>query len=554
MQLKRTGMAIFSSIVSIFFLAGSRSWTVPAKATPDKANNKAVIRGTVRDQQNPLYGILVKAQGEGKNSFTSVFTDDHGDYVFPPLPSGNYVVSVGTKWQEKVALEAASVKKDFVVELGPGFYNQTTGDSFLGVLPGSEAEKNNIVNNCGGCHTLWRLFDRGPNSPEGWTNLVRQMGLKKGGEGSLDPTVAPRVDMSGKNFQFLTHYYSDNVKPDLRQRGVVEAMFRPKGEGAKAVFTEWNLPQDFGGVNTAKPDSKGMIWFPAGSNGTLGRLDPRTGEVQMWKVPVGETVKSEEPPLHDIMIDKDDNVWLTGGGKNKIFKFDAKSLQFTTWDIPAEYGTKPHTGELDGKGNYWVTMQTGKPNGKGYVVQLNLQTGKATGYATKAFYPHAYGPEPYGLAIDKKGTIWFTELFGGKVGKIDPATGEMTEYSTPIPDAGPRRLALDSKGNLWFTECFVGKIGKLDPTTMKFTDYDLGVAGGGFPYSIRIDKADQVWFSMNSNNSIGKLDPKTKKIAYSLFPIPESNTIDPGFDFTGDPVTLVYGTHRAAVGRVYFRQ
>lgn len=539
--------------VAIFSFLGSEAEL--AKSAPAKANtaDPGVIRGTVRDQQNPLYGILVKAQAEGKNSFTSVFTDDRGDYLFPPLPSGNYVLSVGTKWQEKVTLDSSPVKKDFVVELGPGFFNQTTGDSYLGVLPGTAAEKNNIINNCGGCHTLWRLFDRGPNSPDGWTNMVRQMGLKKGGVGSLDATVAPRVDMSDKNFQFFARYFSDNVKSDLKQRGVVEAMFRPKGEGARAVFTEWNLPKEFGGVATAKPDSKGMIWFPAGSSGSLGRLDPRTGEVQKWKVPVGEIVKGAEPPLHDIMIDKEDNVWLTGGGKNKIFKFDARSLQFSTWDITEEYGTKPHTGELDGKGNYWVTMQTGKPNGKGYVVKLELQTGKVTGYATKDF-PHPYGPEPYGLVIDGKGTVWFTELYSGKLGKVDPATGEMTEYATPIPDAGPRRLALDSKGNLWFTECFAGKIGKLDPTTMKFTDYDLGVAGGGFPYSIRIDKSDQIWFSMNSNNSIGKLDPKTKKIAYSLFPVPESNTIDPGFDFSGDPVTLVYGTHRAAVGRVYFRQ
>ena len=59
---------------------------------------------------------------------------------------------------------------------------------------------------------------------------------------------------------------------------------------------------------------------------------------------------------------------------------------------------------------------------------------------------------------------------------------------------------------------------------------------------------------MNSNNSIGKLDPKTGKIAYSLFPVPESNTIDPGFDWMADPVDLVYGTHRAAVGRMYFRR
>ena len=552
MKQKHNQVWIAFAIVLACFLRGSEGRPEPAKAQ-DKSSDKGVIRGTVRDRQAPLYGILVTAKADGKNVSTSVFTDEHGEYVFPPLPAGNYQLSVGTKWQESVTLDAASVKKDFVVELGPWFLNQTSGDSFLGVLPGAEAEKKELINNCGGCHSIWRAVNRGPATSDGWTSLIRRMGLKKGGDGSLDPTVAPRVDMSAKNFPFLVKYFSDEFKSDLKQGRVVEAMIRPRGEGARAVFTEWDLPSNVGGIATAKVDSRGMIWFPSGRLGAVGRLDPRTGEAQTWPVPLGETTKGDEPPLHDILIDKQDNVWVTGGGADKIVYLNTKTFQYTVWDVPADYGKKPHTGDFDRDGNYWFTMQTGKP-GKGWVVKLDPRTGKFSGFPTKADFPHPYGPEPYGLVVDGKGSIWFTELFGSKLGKIDSQTGEMTEYSTLIPNAGPRRLGLDSKGNLWFTECFAGKIGKLDPTTMLFTDFDLGVPGGGFPYGLRVDKSDQVWFSMNSNNTIGKLDPKTKKITYSLFPGPESNTIDPGFDFQSDPVALVYGTHRSTVGRVYFRR
>jgi virginiamycin B lyase len=379
------------------------------------------------------------------------------------------------------------------------------------------------------------------------------MGLKKGGEGSADPTVAPRVEMSDRNFESLVKYYSANIHPDLKQRGVVEAMFRPRGEGAKAVFTEWEVPREMGGINTAKPDSQGMIWFPAAGIRAVARLDPRTGEVKTWAAPTGDKAPVGEGIFHDLMVDQQDNVWVTGGGLNKIFKLDTRSFQFSVWDIPEDYGLKPHTGELDPEGNYWVTMQTGKP-GKGWVVKLDPRTGKTTGYATQASFPHPYGPEPYGLVVDHKGIVWFTELFSGKLGKIDPKTGKMTEYAVPNPDAGPRRLDVDSKGNLWFTECFTGQIAKFDPATEKFTEYDLGVAGGGFPYSLRIDESDQVWFTMNSNNSVGKLDPATGQITYSFFPVPENNTIDPDFDPTAEAFTLVYGTHRAAVGRVYFRR
>lgn len=484
---------------------------------------------------------------------TAVFTDDNGAYIFPPLPRGNYVLSVGTKWQENVSLGSGSVTKDFVVELGPGFMNQTSGDNFLATLPGTEEGKRNVVNNCGSCHSTWRLFDRGPNSPESWEELVSRMGAKKGGPTSADQTVAPRVDMSEKNHQFLVNYFSDQIKPDLKRTHVVEAMLRPRGEGAKAVFTEWELPAEYGGVMATHVDSKGMIWFPAGQIGAVARLDPRTGEYKAWPAPVGKVEKDEEQPLHDILIDKDDNVWVTGGGKDKVFKLDTKTFQYRVWDVPSDYGKKPHTGEFDPDGNYWLTMQTGKP-GKGWVVKLDPRTGNFTGYATKAEFKEPYGPEPYGLVVDRQGTVWFTELFGSKIGRINPKTGEVTEYPTLIPNAGPRRMQMDSKGNLWFTECFAGKIGKLEPATMKFTDYDIGVSGGGFPYFIRIDKHDQVWFDLRNHNAIGKLDPKTKRITFTLFPAPESGSIDPQFDPTAGLTTLVYGPHRPAVGRVYFRR
>ena len=514
-------------------------------------NANAILRGVVRDQKEALYGILVTAEPKGKNVATSVYTDDNGQYEFPPLAGGEYLVTVGSK-QEAVTLGNAPVSKNFTVELGPDFFRQTSGGSLLGLLPGTDAEKKNVVSNCGSCHSVWRLFNKARTSPDDWRTLVRRMGLKKGGEGSMDETVAPRVEMGNGNFDFLVKYYSDNIHPDIKQTKVVEGMFRPRGEAAKAVFEEWNVPPELGGINTAKPDSKGMIWFPAGRAASVARLDPSTGETKSFPIPTKERPQGTEGLFHDIMVDHQDNVWVTGGGLNKVFKLDGKTFEFTIFDIPEDQGTKPHTGELDRDGNYWVTMQTGKP-GKGWVVKLDPRTGKSTPFVTQAEYPHPYGPEPYGLVIGSDGTVWFTELFSGKLGKIDPKTGKMTEYTVPNPAAGPRRLDMDSKGNLWFTQCFTGSVAKFDPRTEKFTEYDLGVPGGGFPYSIRVDESDQIWFTLNSHNSVGKLDPATGKITHALFPKPESTTIDPDFDMTAKRPTLVYGTHRAAVGRVYFR-
>src|SRR5258708_5204693 len=136
MQQERRKSLIFVSAVMVYFFGASGWWGGLAKAQSN-SNDKGVIQGTVRDQQASLYGISVSAKGEGKNSTTFVFTNDRGEYAFPVLPADNYVISVGTKWQRAVKLGSSPVKVDFVVELGSGFLNQTSGARWINMLPGS---------------------------------------------------------------------------------------------------------------------------------------------------------------------------------------------------------------------------------------------------------------------------------------------------------------------------------------------------------------------------------------------------------------------------------
>lgn len=536
MQQKQSGLLIVVSMVVFCLLGGSGLWMASVSAQQESTSKGVILQGTVRDQKNPLYGILVKAAAGGKNYLTSVFTDDNGAYIFPPMAPGDYVISIGTKWQEKVRLVSSPVKKDFVVELGPGFFNQTSGSRFIDFLPGTPEDKRRLYTGCSGCHGLWRLIDRQQGSLEGWTKVIHKMQEIGGVEYEKTEDSTP----------ILAKYLASAIKPEMKGQYGVQAMIRPKGDGAKAVFTEWELPQEMGSPTGVQADSKGMLWFTGGGpNAGVGRLDPRTGDYQVWPAP-------QKPGLHDLVLDKmEENIWLTASTKNKILKFNTKTLQYTIWDVPGEYGKYPLVGDLDPDGNFWFAMRDVPGNdlhAMGWVVKLDGHTGKFTGYQT-----HFSDPHNYGMVVDQKGAVWFTELNASKIGKVDRQTGDLTEYSTPTPDAGPRRIRVDSKGNLWFTESFASKLGKLDPATMKMTEYDLGVPGG-FPYFMAIDKSDQVWFNLVGSNSVGKLDPKTKKITTTLFPVPESGAREPGFDLTAGSPTLVYGALRSAIGRVYFRR
>src|ERR1017187_5141740 len=147
------------------------------KAAEAKIGPTAVIRGTVQSSDGTgLYGILVKAKGEGKTITTYVYTDEKGKYDFPALPLGAYKVSVGTIWQQTVPLAASGATQDFKdVALGPGLVNQVTGTNLLKVLPGSEDIKTKIGACAYPCHTTTRVFLHAASTPSDWDIVMKRM-------------------------------------------------------------------------------------------------------------------------------------------------------------------------------------------------------------------------------------------------------------------------------------------------------------------------------------------------------------------------------------------
>ena len=530
----------------------------------EDGKSEAVIRGTVRSSDGTaLYGIFVRARGVGKSSTTYVYTDDKGIYEFPPLPLGAYQVSVGIAWKQTVQLAPSGATQDFIVELGPGLVNQVTGTSLLKVIPGSEEEKTRLGLDCVPCHQSTRWFAHAPSTPDGWDAIVKRMlSIRLSEEDWFPPTQHADHPMhdyykaaySPERMQALTEFLIQNITPETMNEYAARALVRPTGEAAKAVFTEWDLPPEIQSANAVLPDPDGILWFIAGGN-SVGRLDPRTGETDIWKAP-GVASNSR---FHDLDIDKNRDLWITASMIDKIYKFDVRTHKFTFWDTsttgvgwtyPAgpDAGTRttyPHTAGFDKAGNYWITAMGGADSG---VVKLDPRTGTLTKFNVPTKWAFTYG-----LEVDQKDNVWFAEHQANKIGKIDPA-GKLTEYPVPTPFDLPRRIRVDSKGRPWFTESGVpAHIAMLDPVTGKISEYEYGIPTG-YPYWIRIDKFDKIWFNSAEGNMIGKFDPETKK--FVLFPYPRSETrsINGFVDNRSDPIAVLYPVPgRPAVARMYVR-
>ena len=60
-----------------------------------------------------------------------------------------------------------------------------------------------------------------------------------------------------------------------------------------------------------------------------------------------------------------------------------------------------------------------------------------------------------------------------KLGRVDPKTGAIREYTLKTPHTGPHGLVEDKDGNIWFTGNHAALIGKLDPKTGLVTEYKM---------------------------------------------------------------------------------
>jgi len=104
------------------------------------------------------------------------------------------------------------------------------------------------------------------------------------------------------------------------------------------------------------------------------------------------------------------------------------------------------------------------------------------------------------------GTIWWAGQWGNLIGRIDPATGEMTEYSLPAGSM-PHTVTLDATGNVWYTGNKNGTMGRFDPKTEEITVYEMPDPAAEDPHSAKFDAEGILWFTLQQSNMIGRLDP-----------------------------------------------
>jgi streptogramin lyase len=542
--------------------------------------NGALLAGTVKsDSGEKMGGVTVSAKVEGKTITTSVFTDQQGDYYFPPMPAGEYEVwaQADTFATARANIKLTSTRhQDFVLKPIKDFQRQLTGDQLLASLPDGTPDDRRLKrvfrNSCTSCHQpnyiLQERFD-----VAGWTailDLMKRVNVAGGYLGDKSEP-APIIDFHEKE---LAAYLARVSGP---QPSAMNFKLRPRptGEAARAVFTEYEVPiapdeksgteyitndgSDWSvgtpsslsgahGIHDAQADLNGNIWFSYNVSNhdiSLGRVDAKTGALKTFKVPGLHGFAANG---HGITRDQQGNLWFNvsagvEGGPGRLAKIDpaTEKIEFFT---PPQGMTGPTTAagtvDVDGKGKIWATTGPG-------AVRFDPQKKEFTEFKSPVYENSDGIGSTYGLAADADGNAWWAQMNMDTLSKSDIKSGKVTQvklapvsmetdlvtneernvyaragstWVIAVPWAeGPRRLGADKNAHLiWVCDWWGGNLAKIDTRSLKVTMVPLPRPDAQQPYQAQVDSNHNVWINLMNADEVIKFDPKTSKWVEYPFP------------------------------------
>jgi virginiamycin B lyase len=293
-------------------------------------------------------------------------------------------------------------------------------------------------------------------------------------------------------------YFSLLDRPPASYQTRVTALNLQSTPQRSKYVTEYPIHQN-SQPNAIALDSLGNAWFTLGANNSIAVLTPSNGTVREFKVPDSNSSMIS----WGMTVDKKKGmVWFTDLNSNAVWSFEMSRMMFTKYPLP-NAGSGPYQLAQDQAGNIWFTELYGGRIGeidmqgllKEYVIPTRLIFGSKGG---------SVGPA--GITVSGAGTVWFAEAYVGAVGSV--SNGSFHQY--PLKAASsPVGIALDPRGHVWITQHGASYISELDPTTNATTTFSTSTLGvtTSLPYFIQADTKNNIWFNEHLGNAIARFSP-----------------------------------------------
>ena len=531
-RMARAAVALAVALVSTIVVATHQIAAQPAAPA---------LSGLVSSGSEPrMEGVLVSASRAGSSITVTVVTDAEGRYSFPRtrLEHGSYSLRVRAIGYEltapaSVTIAAQPAQRDLTLRKTQDVASQLSNGEWFMSWPGSVEMKNGLLN-CTQCHGLEPIA-RSRFTASEWVGVIERMSRYAQGSTRARPQLRPgsargsailAQSMAGREGerpvqaalvkQTADYLATVNLDLDGHWTYPLTTLPRPTGKATRVVITEYALPRPEALPHDAAADADGNIWYADFGTHMLGMLDPTTGKVVEYPIPV--TKPGAPGGSLDLVFDKQGHIWLGTMYQGSLAKFDRKTKTFQTWGSPAFRErdeariamVMPINHDVDGQvwiggdSEYQVDVKTGTWKPVDYSIGL-----KDAGLLREL--------SSYGVASDSKNNFYGLNLNSTFIIKVDAKTKAVTPYPTPTPNAGPRRGHMDAQDRLWFAEFRANKIGMFDTRTSSFREWAVPTPWTNV-YDAIADTAGYAWAGGMNNDRVVRLHTGTGEAVEYLLP------------------------------------
>jgi streptogramin lyase len=407
------------------------------------------------------------------------------------------------------------------------------GSGWLAELPAGE-ERRRFILDCTGCHVTdgSRAEIEGRRRDE--TEWAAAVALMRGqfGPGTGFPIISSWAAPETLSPWLAEHFGDADPRTPL-VRG-------PDGDASGAVLTEYPVPVPADLPHDLMVDADGVVWITGMFTHVMYRLDAESGVFETEALPV----PGANPRALD--IDADGRVWVVLGGPGHVAVREPASATWTAHDV----GMYAHSIAVGPDGRGWVNGHfTVAPE---LVAALDADSGALERFEVppESGVAEEESTIPYGLRVADDGIVWGTQLRGNRLLRLDPADGRVRQWRLPITHSGPRRPDVAPDGTVWIPLYAANALARFDPAAERFTLYDFPV-DGALPYVVRYDRGrDLVWIGTGHGDVVASFDPETGR--FTLYPLPTRGALVRHLDVDearGD-VWFAYGASPGIPGAV----
>jgi virginiamycin B lyase len=482
---------------------------------------------------------------------TTVYANGDGKFEFPKMQAGSYTLRIPTPVpfkpyrRDSVQINGATKLDDIMLErvadsdnlpASAALESQLSSAEILWNLPGTAEEKATLQKNCSGCHS-WQQIFRNRYDEHSWSLIVDRMMHFSGTAIAVRnrPMSAPDPE-----YTLLVKFLS-RVRGPGGTDAPLRVFPRPRGESTRVVVTEFELPQQLLMLHDAAADNQGNIWFTSHKTRYVGKLDPKTGIVTEYTIPL---TPGSMPGTHHAVIDKNGIAWISENWAHQLNRLDPRTGEVKQVLIESQTPINaPSFGNftLDAEGNVWDARAN-------RIAKLDPTTGKVL-----KEWPLQTNSS-YDNAISYDGRYWGGSgpaNWGNTVEMLDIETGKILNLNSGAHMMTAKRGGFDPYGNTWWGGAD-GALIELNAKAGRIEEYWPPIAPHPYTdfYEAMPDKNGEVWAGVLHGRQMLRFNPKTN--LWSAYQMPEPYSYDRRtyIDTATHPATVWYVDYNGYLVRV----